>query len=127
MADTAGSNQTPATGAGGFDFQAFLNRTLRGDVALAVGILGILVMLLLPMPSLLLDLSLATSISIAVLVLMTALFIKKPLEFSAFPAVLLITTLLRLGLNLLPILQSKIVFGECRRYRKTQQHHLCQF
>ncbi|MBO6797371.1 flagellar biosynthesis protein FlhA [Maricaulis sp.] len=100
MADTAGSNQTPATGAGGFDFQAFLNRTLRGDVALAVGILGILVMLLLPMPSLLLDLSLATSISIAVLVLMTALFIKKPLEFSAFPAVLLITTLLRLGLNI---------------------------
>jgi len=100
VADTAGSNQTPATGAGGFDFQAFLNRTLRGDVALAVGILGILVMLLLPMPSLLLDLSLATSISIAVLVLMTALFIKKPLEFSAFPAVLLITTLLRLGLNI---------------------------
>ena len=100
MADTAGSNQTPATGAGGFNFQAFLNRTLRGDVALAVGILGILVMLLLPMPSLLLDLSLATSISIAVLVLMTALFIKKPLEFSAFPAVLLITTLLRLGLNI---------------------------
>ena len=100
MADTAGSNQTPATGAGGFDLQAFLNRTLRGDVALAVGILGILVMLLLPMPSLLLDLSLATSISIAVLVLMTALFIKKPLEFSAFPAVLLITTLLRLGLNI---------------------------
>jgi len=100
VADTAGSNQTPATGAGGFNFQAFLNRTLRGDVALAVGILGILVMLLLPMPSLLLDLSLATSISIAVLVLMTALFIKKPLEFSAFPAVLLITTLLRLGLNI---------------------------
>ncbi|MEC9249932.1 MAG: flagellar biosynthesis protein FlhA, partial [Pseudomonadota bacterium] len=98
MADTAGTNQTPA--AGGFNLQAFLNRTLRGDVALAVGILGILVMLLLPMPSLLLDLSLATSISIAVLVLMTALFIKKPLEFSAFPAVLLITTLLRLGLNI---------------------------
>ena len=98
MADTAGTNQTPS--AGGFNLQAFLNRTLRGDVALAVGILGILVMLLLPMPSLLLDLSLATSISIAVLVLMTALFIKKPLEFSAFPAVLLITTLLRLGLNI---------------------------
>jgi flagellar biosynthesis protein FlhA len=98
VADTAGTNQTPS--AGGFNLQAFLNRTLRGDVALAVGILGILVMLLLPMPSLLLDLSLATSISIAVLVLMTALFIKKPLEFSAFPAVLLITTLLRLGLNI---------------------------
>ncbi|MED5548569.1 MAG: flagellar biosynthesis protein FlhA [Pseudomonadota bacterium] len=73
---------------------------MRGDVALAVGILAILVMLLLPMPRMLLDFSLAISISVSVLVLMTALFIKKPLEFSAFPAVLLITTLLRLGLNI---------------------------
>ncbi|WP_300530061.1 flagellar biosynthesis protein FlhA [Maricaulis sp.] len=97
MADTTG---TPPAGGSQFDIQAFLNRVLRGDVALAVGILGILVMLLLPMPKVLLDMSLAISISISVLVLMTALFIKKPLEFSAFPAVLLITTLLRLGLNI---------------------------
>lgn len=99
MVDTPASSQSPAAG-GGFSFQDFLNRVLKGDVALAVGILGILVMLMLPMPSVLLDLSLATSISLSVLVLMTALFIKKPLEFSAFPAVLLITTLLRLGLNI---------------------------
>jgi flagellar biosynthesis protein FlhA len=99
VADTAAS-QTAAQGAGGFDFRAFLNRALRGDVALAVGILAILVMLMLPMPSVLLDFSLAISVSMSVLVLMTALFIKKPLEFSAFPAVLLITTLLRLGLNI---------------------------
>ena len=99
MADTTPSG--PASAAGSkFDLKAFLNRTLKGDVALAVGILGILVMLMLPMPSMLLDLALATSISISVLVLMTALFIKKPLEFSAFPAILLITTLLRLGLNI---------------------------
>ncbi len=99
MVDTPASSPGPAAG-GGFSFQDFLNRVLKGDVALAVGILGILVMLMLPMPSVLLDLSLATSISLSVLVLMTALFIKKPLEFSAFPAVLLITTLLRLGLNI---------------------------
>lgn len=99
MVDTPASSPSPAAG-GGFSFQDFLNRVLKGDVALAVGILGILVMLMLPMPSVLLDLSLATSISLSVLVLMTALFIKKPLEFSAFPAVLLITTLLRLGLNI---------------------------
>jgi len=99
VADTATSGSNTAA-AGGFDFKAFLNRTLKGDVALAVGILGILVMLMLPMPSFLLDMSLATSVSISVLVLMTALFIKKPLEFSAFPAVLLITTLFRLGLNI---------------------------
>ena len=99
MVDTAAS-QTAASNAGGFDTRAFLNRVMRGDVALAVGILAILVMLLLPMPRMLLDFSLAISISVSVLVLMTALFIKKPLEFSAFPAVLLITTLLRLGLNI---------------------------
>ena len=99
MVDTAAS-ETAASSASGFDARAFLNRVMRGDVALAVGILAILVMLLLPMPRMLLDLSLAISISVAVLVLMTALFIKKPLEFSAFPAVLLITTLLRLGLNI---------------------------
>ncbi|MEA1942207.1 MAG: flagellar biosynthesis protein FlhA [Pseudomonadota bacterium] len=99
MVDTAAS-ETAASNASGFDARAFLNRIMRGDVALAVGILAILVMLLLPMPRMLLDFSLAISISIAVLVLMTALFIKKPLEFSAFPAVLLITTLLRLGLNI---------------------------
>ena len=99
MVDTAAS-ETAASNASGFDARAFMNRIMRGDVALAVGILAILVMLLLPMPRMLLDFSLAISISIAVLVLMTALFIKKPLEFSAFPAVLLITTLLRLGLNI---------------------------
>ncbi|MEE2566202.1 flagellar biosynthesis protein FlhA [Hyphobacterium marinum] len=98
MADTPAPNA--ATGGTGFDARGLLNRVMRGDVALAVGILAILVMLILPMPRILLDMALAISISISVLVLMTALFIKKPLEFSAFPSVLLITTLLRLGLNI---------------------------
>ncbi|MCG8443073.1 MAG: FHIPEP family type III secretion protein, partial [Caulobacterales bacterium] len=57
-------------------------------------------MLILPMPSFLLDMALAISVSFSVLVLMTALFIRAPLEFSAFPAVLLIATMLRLGLNI---------------------------
>ncbi len=99
MVDTAAS-PTAAPASGGFDIRAFLNRTLRGDVALGVGIMAILVMLILPMPRILMDIALAISISLSVLVLMTALFIKQPLEFSAFPALLLITTLLRLGLNI---------------------------
>ena len=49
MVDTA-ATETAASNAGGFDTHAFLNRVMRGDVALAVGILAILVMLLLPMP-----------------------------------------------------------------------------
>src|SRR5271169_5285225 len=72
----------------------------RGDIALAVGVLTILVVLILPLPPLLLDLCLAISIIISVLILMTALFIHTPLEFSSFPTVLLIATMLRLALNL---------------------------
>ncbi|MGE5535069.1 MAG: flagellar biosynthesis protein FlhA [Acidobacteriota bacterium] len=72
----------------------------RGDIALAVGVLTILVVLILPLPPLLLDFSLAISIIFSVLILMTALFIHAPLEFSAFPTVLLIATMLRLALNL---------------------------
>src|SRR5215831_12809719 len=69
----------------------------RGDIALAVGILIILVVLILPLPPLLLDFALAVSIIFSVLILMTALFIQAPLEFSAFPTVLLISTMLRLS------------------------------
>jgi flagellar biosynthesis protein FlhA len=72
----------------------------RGDIALAIGVTTILVVLILPLPPLLLDLSLAISITFSVLILMTALFIQAPLEFSAFPTVLLIATMLRLALNL---------------------------
>src|SRR5271156_5368649 len=72
----------------------------RGDIGLALGILTILVILILPLPPLLLDFALAISITFSVLILMTSLFIQTPLEFSAFPTVLLIATLLRLALNL---------------------------
>jgi flagellar biosynthesis protein FlhA len=72
----------------------------RGDIALAVGVMTILVVLILPLPPVLLDLFLAVSIILSVLILMTALFIHTPLEFSAFPTVLLIATMLRLALNL---------------------------
>jgi flagellar biosynthesis protein FlhA len=72
----------------------------RGDLALAFGILTILVVLILPLPSVVLDLFLAISITLSILILMTSLFIQAPLEFSSFPTVLLISTMLRLSLNL---------------------------
>jgi flagellar biosynthesis protein FlhA len=72
----------------------------RGDMGLAVGVLVILVILILPLPPVLLDMALAVSIILSILILMTALFIHTPLEFSAFPTVLLIATMLRLSLNL---------------------------
>ncbi len=72
----------------------------RSDIGLAVGMMAILVILILPLPPLLLDFTLAISITFSVLILMTSLFIQTPLEFSAFPTVLLIATMLRLALNL---------------------------
>jgi flagellar biosynthesis protein FlhA len=71
----------------------------RGEIALALGVVAILTVLVMPMPAWLLDISLALSITISVLILMTVLFIPRPLDFSSFPTVLLITTLLRLSLN----------------------------
>src|SRR5690242_20605428 len=92
-----------AAGAARFKLPRFVDLAeilKRGDIALAVGVLTILVVLILPLPPLLLDFSLAVSITFAVLILMTALFIHPPVEFSAFPAVLLLSTMLRLSLNL---------------------------
>ncbi|MFO0997602.1 MAG: flagellar biosynthesis protein FlhA [Alphaproteobacteria bacterium] len=72
----------------------------RGDIALACGIIAILCVLILPLPKWLLDVSLALSITFSVLILLTSLFISRPLDFSSFPTVLLIATMLRLSLNL---------------------------
>ncbi|HLI10704.1 MAG TPA: flagellar biosynthesis protein FlhA [Alphaproteobacteria bacterium] len=69
-------------------------------MALALGLVAILVVLILPMPRWLLDISLAISITFSVLILMTSILISRPLDFSSFPTVLLIATMLRLALNL---------------------------
>ena len=70
------------------------------DMALAGGVVAIIAMLILPMPGWALDLGLAFSITLSVMILMTALFIDKPLQLSAFPTILLIATMLRLSLNI---------------------------
>ncbi len=71
----------------------------RDQLLLAIGALGILCLLVVPLPGPVLDFLLSLSISISLLVLLLALFAEKPLEFSVFPTLLLILTLMRLGLN----------------------------
>ena len=66
------------------------------DVGLALGVVMLLSVLVLPLPPMLLDFGLALSITAAVLVLMVALFLDRPLDFTSFPTLLLLTTLLRL-------------------------------
>ncbi len=73
---------------------------MRGEVGMAVGVIGVILLLILPVPKMLLDLLLAISLVSSVLILMTALMMKRPLDFAIFPTVLLISTLFRLGLNL---------------------------
>ena len=90
------------TASTGFDFSPakISDYIKKSDLGLAIGIMAILVVLILPLPTWLLDVLLAFSLSFSILILMTAVFIRKPLEFSSFPTILLITTMLRLALNL---------------------------
>ena len=73
--------------------------TPGSDVGLAIGVVVLLSVRILPLPTILLDFGLALSITAAVLVLMVALFLNRPLDFTPFPTLLLLTTLLRLSLN----------------------------
>ena len=69
------------------------------DVGLALGVVCLLAVLVIPLPTVLLDMGLALSLTASVLVLMVALFLRRPLDFTSFPTLLLLTTLLRLSLN----------------------------
>jgi flagellar biosynthesis protein FlhA len=72
----------------------------RRDIGFAVGIALILAVLFLPIPAFMIDMGLALSIALSVLILMVSLWIQKPLDFSSFPTILLISTMLRLALNI---------------------------
>ena len=69
------------------------------QLAVPVGIVFIVVMLVVPLPAMVLDLLIALNITAALLVLLTAMFVKRPLDFASFPAVILVLTLFRLALN----------------------------
>src|SRR6476661_4857149 len=77
-----------------------VERASAKDVGFAVGIVFILTVLFLPLPATFIDIGLSFSIALAVLILMVSLWIQRPLDFSAFPTVLLLATLLRLSLNI---------------------------
>ncbi len=86
-----------------------LGGILRGDVVLALGVVCILTFMLIPIPPWILDMGLSVSILFSVFIMMLVLSIQKPLEFSTFPTVLLISTSLRLGLN---VASTRLILGE---------------
>jgi flagellar biosynthesis protein FlhA len=78
-------------------------------VALSLGLVAILIMMVLPVPPIVLDLGLTASFAFAILIFVTTLFVERPLDFSSFPAILLVSLLLRLALN---ISSTKLIIGE---------------
>lgn len=99
--DATGSGQT-------FGVERLFQAARKSEVIFALGIMMILTVLILPMPKWLLDISLALSLMISMLVITTALFIEKPLEFSSFPTLLLVSTMLRLSLN---VASTRLILG----------------
>lgn len=77
----------------------FEKYTKNTDLLIAIGLLGIMAVMIIPMPSFMLDVSLTFSLAISILILLISIYINKALEFSVFPSLLLITTLFRLALN----------------------------
>ena len=73
---------------------------IRSDILVAVGIILILIFMIVPIPAFMLDLSLTMSITISILIILVSSYVRRPLDFSVFPSVLLIATLLRLSLNI---------------------------
>ncbi len=99
---------TTSAGGGGAGFTGnlppwaneILGAALTGPVLLALGVTAVLVGLILPLPAVILDFALAMSLSASFMILMLVLFIERPLDFTSFPIVLLVTTMIRLALNM---------------------------
>lgn len=81
----------------------------RFDIIVGFGILGIVLMIIIPLPPFLLDIMLAINISLSILVLLLTLFSTNILQLSIFPTILLVTTLFRLGLNLS---STRLILGQ---------------
>jgi flagellar biosynthesis protein FlhA len=75
------------------------SRGSRSDLIVAAGLVGILALTVVPLPPMILDALLALSLCAAILTFLVAFYVERPLDFSAFPSLLLFVTLLRLGLN----------------------------
>jgi flagellar biosynthesis protein FlhA len=85
------------------------NLAEQSDLALVLGVVGILMVLITPIPSFLLDLMLILNISIALIILLLTFYVEKPLQFSTFPSILLIATLFRLSLN---VAATRLILSE---------------
>jgi flagellar biosynthesis protein FlhA len=86
-----------------------LRSIFRPTILLALALMAVIVMMILPMPAWVLDIGLAASFAIAILIFTVTLFIERPLDFSAFPTILLASLMLRLSLN---VSSTKLIIGQ---------------
>jgi len=92
-----------------FDNSSFLKSILqKSDIILAVAVIGIIGVLIIPIPPGFLDFALAFNITFSLVILLSTLYIKRPLDLSVFPGMLLIVTLLRLALN---VASTRLILG----------------
>ncbi len=85
-----------------------MNRNLA-KLAVPIGVVGIILLLVVPVPAVLLDFLIIINILLGLVTLLTTMFVKKPLDFSVFPSLLLVATLFRLGLN---VASTRLVLGD---------------
>ena len=85
------------------------NKGLAARVAVPIAVVGIIMLLVVPVPAWMLDLLIIVNIMLALVILLTTMFVKKPLDFSVFPSLLLVATLFRLGLN---VASTRLVLGD---------------
>jgi flagellar biosynthesis protein FlhA len=86
-----------------------ISAVFQPTILLAFALIAVIVMMILPMPAWVLDLGLASSFALAILMFTVTLFIQRPLDFSAFPTILLASLMLRLSLN---VSSTKLIIGE---------------
>lgn len=85
------------------------SRFFQPTILLALALMAVIVMMVLPVPAFVLDVGLAVSFALAILMLTVSLFIERPLDFSAFPTILLASLMLRLSLN---VSSTKLIIGQ---------------
>jgi len=90
-------------------YATYLGLIFRPTIRLALGLMAVIVMMVLPVPAWMLDVGLALSFALAILMFTVTLFIERPLDFSAFPTVLLASLMLRLSLN---VSSTKLIIGQ---------------
>ena len=86
-----------------------MRAVFQPTVLMAIALMAVILMMILPMPAWVLDIGLSASFAIAILIFTTTLFIERPLDFSAFPTVLLASLMLRLSLN---VSSTKLIIGQ---------------